>query len=162
MPLNSAFPALLFRDFRPPVLGGFSRHPEGSRGCPLSAPCAGAAVAAWTLPDFAHPRRLEGLQPQAGFIQLSAPVWCCIMSKNYFSESPGRSPDLLSRLRPQPVPLWASLNLLMQMYGELLTYPNVFASFFKQIFKLSFKTLKTKQLQTGKVLRKFAERRKRE
>ena len=143
MPLNSAFPALLVPAFCR-AFARFSRRPEGSRGLSLLQPCCGLSVADGRAPISHTLEGFEGLQPQAGLVQTSVPVVCCIMSKNYFSESPGRSPDLLSRLRPQPVPLWAFLNFRGQRYSEYLILSNILRKIFKQIFKLSFKTLKIK------------------
>ena len=84
----SAFPALLIPDFCPPVLGGFSRYPECSRGLSLLQPCCSLSVADGRAPISRTLEGFEGLQPQAGFIQMSAPVWCCIMSKNYILKVP--------------------------------------------------------------------------
>lgn len=80
MPLISAFPALLFRNFCPPVEAVFHDIPKVRWAVHAVHLVHRAAVAARTRPDFAHPRRLEGLQRQAGLVQMSVPVWCCIMS----------------------------------------------------------------------------------
>ena len=109
-------------------------------------------------------RTLEGLRACSHKPDLySYPRLCgaALCQRTSFRKSRKNS-GRLSRLRTQPVPLWAFLNFRGQRYGECLILPNISATFFKQIFKLSFKTLKIKQLQTQKSFGKFAELRERE
>lgn len=109
MPLNSAFPALLVPAFCR-AFARFSRRPEGSRGLSLLQPCCGLSVADGRAPISRTLEGFEGLQPQAGFIQTSAPVVCCIMSKTVFSESPGRTPAAFQGWELNPCPCGLSLT----------------------------------------------------
>ena len=82
MPLNSAFPALLFPDFCPPNKGGFSRHPEGSRALAFTTPCA-VSVADSRRP-ISH--TLEGLRAcsRAASCQIVRRAWWLHYVKDRF------------------------------------------------------------------------------
>lgn len=124
MPLNSAFPALLFRNFCPPVLGGFSRYSEGSRGLSLLQPCCRLSVADGRAP-ISH--TLEGLRAcsRQGGIREARPLsWCCIMSRNCAGDF---RPEGLAENPPGLLSLPLSFLLLTQRYGEYLKPQNLFS-----------------------------------
>ena len=133
--------ALLFPDFR--RLSAFFTTSGGFAKSVFSAPCTSGL---W----LAHFIRFRTTSTPLRYGSATTPP-VSVCQRTTFRKSRKNSGSL-SRLRPQPVPLWAFLMLLMQRYGEYLILPNISATFFKQIFKLSYKALKHKYLQRKKVL----------
>ena len=133
--------------FARPKKAVFHDIPKVRGVCPC---CNLAAACPWLTdaPRFRAPSKaLRACSRMASCQKFRHAWWLHYVKELSFSESPGRTP-LLSRLRTQPVPLWASLMLLMQRYSEYFKLPNLFASFFKEIFKLSYKALKHKYLHS--------------